>query len=448
MDSRRSLHAQLSSMMEAMARSALCRVCELVDEDEAELRLSLSQLVVANAALAQKVNSLEGELTVVRSDAPGLCKSYRSLGVQTVWCRDGDTHVSGSPSIEGIFGKDWCMDLWKDRDPHNLERHSPSQCSEECVATQLDQITVSQIKEENDYVEDAASSCQQETLSTEEHAESIAEEPALSVGHLAGGSTCGLLFDQDEEQVMCVGGNEEPSSHLICISDTEEAFSTHTVPIELEEEYDDDDDDDDDDGVQVVEESQQKPTVPAEGEPSHNKQDVLPANNSEDSTALDSPDDFNILNVGSARHPNKSKFPCQICGMTFFHKGTLTHHMKNHKSNFCNICKRQFAQRYRFNSHTCFARVSSQRDSKSCWLCGKTFANSSALRIHSVVHTGEKPHRCSLCGKGFTQKGNLKCHLRIHTGEKPFCCLKCGKTFTQKVNLNHHLMAHRNSECP
>jgi len=71
MASRRSLHAQLAIVMETMARSALSRVCELVDEDVAELRLSLSQVLVANSALAEKVNSLECELTTVRSDAPG-----------------------------------------------------------------------------------------------------------------------------------------------------------------------------------------------------------------------------------------------------------------------------------------------------------------------------------------------------------------------------------------
>ncbi|XP_068574996.1 uncharacterized protein [Cebidichthys violaceus] len=424
MASRRSFHSQLSAIMETMARSALSQVCELVDEDVAELRLGLAQLVDANSALAEKVNSLECELTTVRSDAPALCK------------------MSGSPSIEGVFGKDWCMDLWKDRDPYD-----PPQSSEESVATLLSEINVSQIKEETDYVEDAAGCCQQETLGTEEHEESIAEEPEqLSVGHSAIGSTCSLSFDPDGEQVVCAGGNEEPTIHLISISDTEGAFSTHTFPMEEEEE---EEEEEDDDGVQFVEDSQQETTMSAEGGPSQNKQDTLPANNSENSATLDSLDDFNTLDVETARDPNEDQFPCQICGMAFFHKGTLTQHMRCHKSNFCNICKRQFPHRYKLKSHTCLSRVSSQRIvSKSCQLCGKTFANLSALRIHSVVHTGEKPHRCSLCGKRFTQKGNLKCHLRIHTGEKPFRCVKCGKTFTQKVNLNHHLMGHRNSEIP
>ncbi|XP_040919574.1 uncharacterized protein LOC121199136 isoform X2 [Toxotes jaculatrix] len=165
MASRPSFHSQLSSIMETMARSALSQICKLVDEDSVELRLELSRLLFANSALAEKVNSLECERTIVSSDAPKLCKSYRTVGVQTVCYRDGDPHESGSPTIEGVFGKDWCMDLWKDRDPYSLERVTDSpQSSEKSLAALSDQITVTEIKEE-DYMEDAASSCQQETLS-------------------------------------------------------------------------------------------------------------------------------------------------------------------------------------------------------------------------------------------------------------------------------------------
>lgn len=170
MASRRSFHSQLSSIMETMARSALSQVCKLVDEDSAELRQELSRLLFANSALAEKVNSLECKLTIVRSDAPSLCKSYRSVGVQTMCFRDEDAAgswiysqkqiwfrdrhhfcislcvyfilllfdlslVPGPPTIEGIFGKDWCMNLWKDRDPYSLQRYTDSPQSPDKVRT-------------------------------------------------------------------------------------------------------------------------------------------------------------------------------------------------------------------------------------------------------------------------------------------------------------------------
>ncbi|XP_026182026.1 zinc finger and SCAN domain-containing protein 21-like [Mastacembelus armatus] len=439
MESRLTFHSQLSSIMETMARSALSQVCKLVDEDSAELRLELSRLLFANSALAEKVSDLECELTIVRSDAPKLSKSYRTVGVQTACSGDEDPHVSGPPTIDGIFGKDWCMNLWKDRNPYSLERVTDSpQISNKTVAVLSDQIPVTELREE-DYVEHAASSCQQETLTRDENEPSMAVEPEqLSVGYLASGSS--LSFNQEGEQVLSAVGIDEPSLQLISINDSEEAFSAHIIPIE--------DDDEDDDDVQFVQESQQEPIMNTTSCPSKNNQQTLPAYNTENNTALDkdSADGFEMPNVETVRNLNKEKFTCQICSRTFFHKGTLTHHMKSHKLNFCNICNQHFPHRKKFRSHTCVPKVPSQKVSKSCELCGKSFANPSALRVHYVVHTGEKPFWCSLCGKRFTQKGNLKCHQRIHTGERPFLCVKCGKTFTQKVNLNHHLMAHRNRE--
>uniref|UniRef100_A0A672I985 C2H2-type domain-containing protein n=1 Tax=Salarias fasciatus TaxID=181472 RepID=A0A672I985_SALFA len=255
------------------------------------------------------------------------------------------------------------------------------------------------------------------------------EQEPLSVGYLIDGSTCSLSFDQDGEQLVSAGGLEETSVQLVSISDTEEAFSAHIIPI------DDDDEEEDDDDVQFVQESQQETTINPAGEPNHDDQQISQTDNTENCSALDkgSQRDFHIEDDQSSAKTNTHKFTCQICRRSFFHKGTLTRHMKSHRSNFCSICKQYFPHRGKLNSHSCVPPVPSQRISKSCELCGKIFANPSALRIHYVVHTGEKPYTCSLCGKGFTQKGNLKCHLRIHTGERPFHCGKCGKTFTQKT---------------
>ncbi|XP_043955587.1 zinc finger protein 300-like isoform X1 [Gambusia affinis] len=449
MTSRVSIHSQLSSIMETMAKSAFSQVCKLVDQDSAELRSELSRLLFANSALTEKVNSLECELTSAVRDTPKKSRSYCSVGVQTVCSRDEKHHdVTCPPTIEGIFGKDWCINLWKDRDPYSPERctDSPGSPDDEPTASLSDQVTLAEIKKE-ELMPNVASNSDEEAISNEEHEESIAEESdQKSVDYSVNGSTCSLPLDQDGQQDSLLESTEEPLEQFISINDTtEEDFSAHIIPIEVEDEEEDDDIDDDD--VQFVKASHNEAeSSPAVG-PSHDEQQTLPTNSTDNcfTNVKDFPKNLNVVSVKTTRAPKSSTFTCHVCSRTFFHKGTLTHHMKSHKTNFCSICKQHFPQK-KLNSHRCVPPVLHQRISKSCELCGKIFANQSALRIHYVVHTGEKPYRCSLCGKRFTQKGNLKCHLRIHTGERPFLCVKCGKTFTQKVNLNHHLMAHLNRE--
>jgi KRAB domain-containing zinc finger protein len=52
--------------------------------------------------------------------------------------------------------------------------------------------------------------------------------------------------------------------------------------------------------------------------------------------------------------------------------------------------------------------------------CGKAFCGVGDLRVHQMIHAGERSYECKDCEKAFRLNYHLTEHQRIHSGVKPY----------------------------
>ncbi|XP_034230508.1 zinc finger protein 436-like [Thrips palmi] len=97
-----------------------------------------------------------------------------------------------------------------------------------------------------------------------------------------------------------------------------------------------------------------------------------------------------------------------------------------------------------------------------CAECNVTFEDAASLERHAMTHMAEHaddngdredhedgareerflPFKCEVCTRGFSRKDKLKLHLMIHSGDKPLKCDSCGKAFLRRDHLKNHMRTH------
>uniref|UniRef100_A0A8C1RPS7 Zgc:113210 n=2 Tax=Cyprinus carpio TaxID=7962 RepID=A0A8C1RPS7_CYPCA len=103
---------QLTSIMETLAKTAVVEIRKLFEENASFLRLEISRFTSENESLKKKCHLLENELQCARKSAG------KMNGTEAPSCHPGLTDTGHRPAIDSVFGKEWCMNLWRHEEAH------------------------------------------------------------------------------------------------------------------------------------------------------------------------------------------------------------------------------------------------------------------------------------------------------------------------------------------
>ncbi|CAN9503044.1 unnamed protein product [Ophioblennius macclurei] len=435
-------HAQLASIMEVLANTAVAEICELVDSGYAVLQLEISRSRKENEVLRRKLRLMElrsARATALRAAATSAANAASGSALTHTLGRARVQLVprsSGTPTGQMTLCQLSNQDSPQRRDPSPSADLEPESTPEGSVAVETTAIIKVEDAEESwshpEMDKEFSPVAEEPTNETEDSSPLFKQEAGDSSGGGGGSASCQSwtsgevsstsMSNQKTLQSTCTaetGGydcvlfepqlphgsqnplGEDPGCSGISASgSSSHSSSSGGFPFNLSE-----------GSLQpaAFHNSQQRAPPPAEEQRLPVRKEAAAGR-----SAFIRRDGRRQLDGVSRRESGGKSFVCNYCGKSLACFKNLKTHMRVHTG------EKPFV----------------------CALCGKRFSDSSNLKRHQSVHTGEKRYGCVHCGKRFAQSGSLKVHMTVHTDYKQFRCAFCGKTFISGSHLRRHVALH------
>ncbi|XP_077382498.1 uncharacterized protein LOC144022007 [Festucalex cinctus] len=393
----RSFRMQLAAILEKLTKTALMEIGNLADECSSVLLGEISLHKSENEALKKRCYSLELQLRAAREAQyyPGHVNNIgrRNPEGQDVHKTDHlhqqqqqqqQQQQMAAPAIDGVFGKDWCMDLWReDKRASSTQR---KEAADDVAMSSMGTPVLDIIEAEPDLI-----FIKEEMY--DDHP--LGQQMRLTENR----KDVALLDAEIHRSVNELQLHPEVLNSFPLIADSQ---AQRTQPNIMDK---------------LIEDAAMNTLMDATGAPAA-------------ATAGDFAGYAGNIHGGAgkplallpARPMRPSKhFQCLFCGKVFNYLSSLKVHVRRHsgeKPFSCTVCGKRFAQKTYLKLHQ---RVHSGEKPYSCPNCGRSFSQKSSLNIHFRTHTGEKPYSCVDCGKCYAYKYGLnhhQCFTHMKTTQK------------------------------